>query len=215
MLVTLGRSVQRRPIQAYVRGSGSSPVLVLGGVHGDEPKSVALAKRLIELLESDSGVGRCESWVVAWVVNPDGHERRSRRNTNRVDINRNFPTSNWTRMSRRSRMFGGDAPASEPETRAIIRAVQRYRPSRIISIHSISRGRHCNNYDGPAAGLATAMRRCNGYPVRASIGYPTPGSFGVWAGRELGIPVVTLELPAHHSNKQCWEDNRRALLCRA
>ena len=32
------------------------------------------------------------------------------------------------------------------------------------------------------------------YPVEESIGYPTPGSFGTWAGIEKGIPIITLEL---------------------
>ena len=32
------------------------------------------------------------------------------------------------------------------------------------------------------------------YPVEASIGYPTPGSFGTWAGIERNIPTITLEL---------------------
>ena len=33
-----------------------------------------------------------------------------------------------------------------------------------------------------------------GYPVKPSIGYPTPGSFGTWAGLEKKIPGITLEL---------------------
>ena len=32
------------------------------------------------------------------------------------------------------------------------------------------------------------------YPVEASIGYPTPGSFGTYAGIERQIPTITLEL---------------------
>ena len=32
------------------------------------------------------------------------------------------------------------------------------------------------------------------YPVEASIGYPTPGSFGTYAGVERNIKTVTLEL---------------------
>lgn len=31
-------------------------------------------------------------------------------------------------------------------------------------------------------------------PLQESIGYPTPGSFGTWAGVEKGIPTITLEL---------------------
>lgn len=213
MIVGVGTSVQGRLIEAHVLGRSTEKVIIVfGGFHGDEPKSVMLARRLVELLESEPALGRAMRWVVLPVVNPDGYEQRKRRNANRVDINRNFPTENWAATSRRSRMFGGDKPASEPETRAVMTAVRRYRPTRIITIHSIGLGRECNNYDGPGKTAAAAMGRVNGYPVTASIGYPTPGSFGTWAGVERKIPIVTLELPSRHSPKRCWEDNRRALL---
>lgn len=211
---SLGRSVEGRGIRVFVRfGPETRTVLVLGGMHGDEPKSVGLAEKFIELLKSDIQVGRGTRWVVVLLVNPDGFARRKRRNANGVDLNRNFPTKNWALTSPRSRMYGGPAPGSEPETRAVIRAVERYRPARIITLHSIGLHRFCNNYDGPGRALATAMKKHNGYPATASIGYPTPGSFGSWAGGERGIAVVTLELPSHHSSKRCWEDNREALLC--
>ena len=187
--------------------------MVLGGFHGDEPKGVFLARWLVDVLQFENDLRREVRWVVIPAVNPDACERRRRRNANLVDINRNFPTKNWARTARRSRMFGGETPASEPETQAVLAAIRRYRPSRIISIHSIDGGRYCNNYDGPGRDLARAMQRRNGYPVRGSLGYPTPGSFGTWAGRERSIPTITLELPSHHSTKRCWEENRQALLC--
>jgi len=112
-------------------------------------------------------------------------------------------------------MFGGTSPASEPETEAVMSVVKRFRPTRIVTIHSIGGDRHCNNYDGPGRALALAMRRHNRYPVTASIGYPTPGSFGAWAGVERNIATVTLELPSRHSPKRCWEDNLGALLSAA
>ncbi|MFZ2490659.1 MAG: murein tripeptide amidase MpaA, partial [Thermoanaerobaculia bacterium] len=34
-----------------------------------------------------------------------------------------------------------------------------------------------------------------GLPLQPSIGYPTPGSLGSYAGVERRIPIVTLELP--------------------
>lgn len=214
--VTLGKSVEGRRIDAYVRGRRSERTLmVFGGFHGDEPKGVYVARRLIEHLEADSSAGRGVRWLIVPIVNPDGYERRKRRNANFVDINRNFPTESWTTTSSRSRMFGGIKPASEPETRAVVAAVKRYRPARIVTIHSINEHRHCNNYDGPGKALAVAMGRINGYPVAGSLGYATPGSFGTWAGVERGIATVTLELPSHHSPKRCWEDNRRALLAGA
>ena len=213
MSVILGRSIHGQPIEAYAwGGNANATIVVLGGIHGDEPKSVTLARRLIDVLEADPGLADRVDWVVVPVVNPDGYAQRRRRNANQVDVNRNFPTRNWEPSSKRSRMFGGHAPASEPETRAVIAALERYRPRRIIAIHSINQGRECNNYDGPAADLARAMSRINGYPATAAIGYPTPGSLGTWAGVERNIPTITLELPSRHSPKRCWEDNRRALL---
>ncbi|MFQ5592010.1 MAG: M14 family zinc carboxypeptidase [Phycisphaerae bacterium] len=216
MSVKLATSAEGRPIEAYVHTAPARPtIMVCAGIHGDEPKSVHVARKLIELLDAgaeivhESGSG----WIVLPIVNPDGYVRRRRRNANAVDINRNFPTRNWTLAPRRSRMFGGTTPASEPETRAILDSIACYRPSTIVSIHSIDGNRECNNYDGPARAIAAAMHGHNGYPVAGSIGYPTPGSLGTWAGRERRIPVITLELPSRHSAKRCWEDNRQGFIC--
>lgn len=212
--LTLGRSVEGRAIQAHIfLGPARRTVLVLGGIHGDEPKSVFVSRRFIDLLRDDRAASVGTRWVVVPLVNPDGYAKRVRRNSRRVDINRNFPTRNWACTSSKSRMYGGPSPASEPETVAVLSVVKRYRPSRIVTIHSIGADRYCNNYDGPGRALALGMRRHNGYPVAASIGYPTPGSFGAWAGSELNIATITLELPSLHSPKRCWEDNRKALFC--
>jgi protein MpaA len=86
------------------------------------------------------------------------------------------------------------------------------RPHKAVAVHCIDGGRHCNNFDGPAEALATLMSTHNEYPVEPSIGYATPGSFGAWAGIDLRIPTVTLELPADRSANHCWEHNRDALL---
>lgn len=208
----LGRSVRGRSIVGYLsvhRARGGT--LIFGGFHGDEPKSVHVASKLIEHLQVNLH-SAVPPWMVVPIVNPDGYEKRRRRNARGVDINRNFPTDDWTLGKRNSRMFGGERSGSEPETRAVMRAVEEFRPERIITIHSISDGRECNNFDGPGRRLAQILSRFNRYPVTSSIGYPTPGSFGQWAGIELGMPTITLELPSLHSSKRCWEDNRAALL---
>lgn len=213
MTITLGQSVEGRPIEADLRGPVAAPgLLIFGGFHGDEPKGVTLAQRLIAHLRVSPNDRGHVRWAVVPLVNPDGYQRRRRRNAHGVDINRNFPTRNWSPGPRHTRMFGGLAPAAEPETQAVIRAVTRFRPHAIITIHSISHDRHCNNYDGPARRIASILARHNGYPVTASIGYPTPGSFGAWAGIERGIPTITLELPTQHSLNRCWTENREGLV---
>ena len=223
-----GRSANRQALRLTEFGPLRRPTLILGGFHGDEPKSVHVVRLLIDVLKKVSGrvngphtldAGRSGkkyltpfTVVIVPVVNPDGYERRNRRNSHGVDLNRNFPTDDWQPGRRRSRYYGGERAASESETRALIRLIERIRPRQIITVHSISEHRFCNNFDGPGASLARLLSRCNGYPVRGSIGYPTPGSLGTWAGVERQIPTVTLELPSHHSPKRCWEDNRAALL---
>lgn len=212
--LVVGRSVEGRALGVVLirPPDPMRAVLLLAGFHGDEPKGVALVRRLADELGDGRAWHRRLQWVIVPEVNPDGLARRTRRSARKVDLNRNFPTENWAHGSCRSRMYGGPSPASEPETRAIIRLIERYAPSTIVTVHSINRGRFCNNYDGPAGRVAQAMARRNGYPVSASIGYPTPGSFGTWSGQERGIATVTLELPTEASFRACWTANRAAIL---
>jgi protein MpaA len=208
----IGRSRLGTPLTCSYVGSGPDRTLIIAGVHGDEPQSTAVAERLIEVLHADPHlVAGCEVAVLP-AMNPDGLRNRRRQNAAGVDLNRNFPAANWKPSRARSRYHSGPSPTSEPETAAIIQLVETFRPNRIIAIHAINAGKQCNNYDGPAEPLAVEMSRHNGYPPKATIGYPTPGSFGSWVGRDLGIPTVTLELPAKSKTGACWRDNRNALL---
>jgi protein MpaA len=206
--VVLGRSIEGVDLVMHCFGDGSRPVLVLGGIHGNEPESVALTEALLELLRRGPGVARGRSVAVFPRVNPDGLARRSRYNVKGIDLNRNFPATNWKPSKRRGRQ-----PANQPESRAVMKAVRMLSPRCVISIHSISGAhRKCNNYDGPARGLAERMARHNGYPVTDDMGYPTPGSFGSWCGIDGGIPTITLELPRGIDSESAWRENRAALI---
>lgn len=212
-IVTLGTSVDARPITLHLFGDTAAgpanTVLVFGGIHGNEPTSAGVARELVRHLRAnpDAYRGRCVAVIPE--VNPDGLARRMRSNANLVDLNRNFPAVNW-KKTRKSWSHGGDAPASQPEARVLIDLIDQMKPARIVAVHSMDDP--CNNYDGPAGRLAGLMAARNGYPVKASIGYPTPGSFGSWAGGDRQIPVITLELPNGGTTPTSWEANRAALL---
>jgi len=209
--VEIGRSCRERPIEALDSGGDGPVVLVIGGIHGDEPTSAAVTGRLAGEVRSRAELTEGLRLVVLVRTNPDGLAAGTRVNARGVDLNRNFPARNWRRAPNRS-LRRGATPASEPETRALLELIARLEPALIVSIHSIGGGRHCNNYDGPARHLAEAMTKHNGYPTRASIGYPTPGSLGSWAGVDRGIPTVTLELPRDVPGDLAWKNNRDALI---
>ncbi len=174
----IGHSVEGRPIVA----SGSGPLLLFGAIHGDEPHSAELCERFLSLEPAA---------VVVPVVNPDGLARASKDNARGVDLNRNFLARNWS-AAHSPGYFPGERPLSEPESAALAQLIDQLKPRAIVSVHQPFR---CVNWDGPAADLAAQMAKECGYPARASIGYPTPGSFGSAYGVDRGLPVITLELP--------------------
>ena len=212
-VLTLGQSVDGRPIFCHLFGETAAgpanTVLIFGGIHGNEPTSAGVARELVHHLRRTPAAYRGRCVAVVPEANPDGLARHMRANTNLVDLNRNFPAANW-KKTRKSWSHGGDAPASQPETRMLIGLIDQLKPARIVAVHSMDDP--CNNYDGPAAGLAKLMAARNGYPVKPSIGYPTPGSFGSWAGGDRQIPVITLELPNAGTTPTSWAKNRDALV---
>lgn len=166
---------------------------MIAGVHGDEPTGVEVTRWLLANLSdaSDEMPGGTRVVVVP-CANPDGYDAGTRVNANLIDINRNFPTRDFGTGERSGQYYGGEAPASEPETQAIMGVIDRYRPELIISLHAPLA---CVNYNGPSIRIAERISRATGLPAVADIGYPCPGSMGTYYGQERGIPLITLELP--------------------
>lgn len=158
-------------------------VLVIGCMHGDEPQGEYLINEYLKD-NSDTKI----SFIPC--LNPDGVKAQTRVNSNGVDLNRNFPTKNWE-LTEKNNFYGGNEPASEIETQFLISVIEEFKPELIITLHAPYK---VVNYDGNALDIANKISEIIKYPVEASIGYPTPGSFGTWAGIERNIPTITLEL---------------------
>ncbi len=207
---TVGQSVEGRPIEARLVGTGATRVLFIGGIHGDEPEGQPLIEQLAEELRSSRSLTRGRTVLLIRDLNPDGTAGGTRSNKNGVDLNRNFPASNWDSVARQSRFNPGLKAASEPETRLLVDLLREFQPERILVMHA-TRGKPMVNYDGPAREIAGELSRLSGYAATDSIGYPTPGSLGSYAGIDMQIPIITLELPRGIAAAEAWAANAQAL----
>jgi protein MpaA len=195
-------------------------VLLVGGTHGDELASISIVFKWMQTLnEHHSGLFH---WHVAPLMNPDGAliPEQTRANANGVDLNRNFESHDpaysaldyWEMHTYRNpRRYPGAQPLSEPETRWLKQEIETFKPDVIISVHAPY---HLVDYDAPDR--ANAPERI-GYLYKNLMG-TYPGSLGNYAGMQLGIPVITLELqhagimPTPGEISQIWVDLVRWLI---
>jgi len=82
----------------------------------------------------------------------------------------------------------GGAPGSEPEVTALLSLIERLQPASVIALHA-----PLACIDDPASSpLGQWLSQRTSMPLVDDVGYPTPGSFGSWAG-ERGLRVITYE----------------------
>jgi protein MpaA len=195
--VVIGHSRQRRRIVVARFGSGPRRLLVIGGVHGRE-FGRPVAKRLAAYLRAHPGaIAPGVRIDVLPCLNPDGAARRRRGNARNVDLNRNFPTADWTRSLRSGdpavrQCNSGTGPASEPETRALLHYLRQGFDC-VISLHS--RGGFID-FTGPhARRIAAVMSYASGLPVeRIAYQGSITGSLGEYGPAAYHLPVITVEL---------------------
>ena len=81
-------------------GNLESPkVLVIGVFHGDEPQGKYLIEKYYETNPNTS-------LLFLPCLNKTGHQKGTRKNSNGVDLNRNFPTKNWVRTNIEDDYYG-------------------------------------------------------------------------------------------------------------
>ena len=198
--LTPGRSVRGKPllIRDYAPAPARTPprrILLLGGIHGDELSAVSVTFQWMQRLEQQRD--RPFAWRVIPCANPDGLLARpaTRVNARGVDLNRNFPSADWARKAlaywtqrtgKDPRRYPGPRALSEPETRWLQQQIREFRPDAVVSIHAPY---GLLDFDGPEQ----PPKRVGHLRLHRLGTYP--GSLGNFAGVDLGLPVVTLELP--------------------
>lgn len=184
-----GKTSQGLPIPAYKFGQTGKKVLILGGVHGDEPEGVIATHGLLEKFSQTFNFN-LQAYLVP-IFNVDGVLTQTRMNSNGVDLNRNLPTQDWSPEIKTPRYNPGPHPLSEPENQALVDFIQNEKPEFIFSLHSWN---PMLNTNGDCAAVAKVISGLTGYSIEHDIGYPTPGSLGTYAGIEQKIPTLTYEI---------------------
>jgi protein MpaA len=172
------------------------PILLIGGVHGDEPEGVQLAQSTLSWLEAwtksntSAETALCP-WILIPCLNVDGFKKKTRVNGRGVDLNRNYPSADWSQTHKAARYYPGTAAGSEPETQAIVELLRSATPRLVI---------HCHSWNPMIVGTgeraqidANRLAKSSGYEAVPEIGYPTPGSLSRFGWHDHKIPIICIE----------------------
>jgi len=206
-----GKSVEGHPIPAFMTDvKADKYIYLIGGTHGDEVEGIHVLKELFAWLKNEHSLKDLPIVVVP-ILNVDGYRASTRVNAHMVDLNRNYPTKDWTPEASQKKYNPGPKALSEPENQFLVRLLDRFKPGFILSFHT---WKPILNYNGDCQDVAEYLSTFNSYPIAGDIGYPTPGSFGSFVPEKYQAGVLTFECPplAEDKNlKDIWVENEKGL----
>jgi predicted deacylase len=179
--------VQGRKIVAYHLGQpGKKKVVLISLMHGNEPAP----RRILTSLVDGPPVHGVNLWVVP-VYNPDGFAHHTRKNAHGVDPNRNYPYK-WAPLN--GNYESGRKPASEPETRAMMRFLSRVRPAYVLSFHQPLHAVDITARPKFSKRVARALH----LPMsRLNCGSTCHGTMTMWFNHKFSGFALTVEYGAH------------------
>lgn len=200
-----GISQDGRPLMMYQFGNSGPITLYVGAIHGNESSSSTLLQAWVEELENNPERLKGKQVVVVPTTNPDGLAAGTRTSSRGVNLNRNFPTSNWTKDIKDTdgnhKGGGGSKPLSEPEASALAGLTARLQPRLIASFHAV--GSLTSGDPGAiSATYAATYASMVGYRDTTGQGaspfdYDITGSYEAWTYEKLGIPSTLVELSSY------------------
>lgn len=208
--ILIGYTLGGRPLIVTQFGKGKIERMIVAGIHGgNEYNTILLAEKLIRYLsERPQKIPKDITLYILPALNPDGEARAhniyGRANQNGVDLNHNFPigwkahwspTGCWNYLE----LNGGNRPASEPETIALMGFLLSHRVDALISYHSAALGIFAGGDppDPASQRLAEQVAAVSDYPYPPiNTGCEMTGSLADWAVSQK-IAALDVELTNH------------------
>lgn len=230
----IGTSVSGNDITAYHFGTGEKEILFIGGIHGGYEWNTSLvAYQLMDYLKSNPSIIPAHVKVtIIPVMNPDGLQKvvgttakftqaevstsntvviSGRYNANGVDLNRNFdcdwqPTGVW----QATKVSGGSAAFSEPESQAVKNYVEKNHPTAAVVWYSAGGGVYASSCHNGISSETTALMQkyasASGYAAHKTFdSYATTGDMVNWLAK-VNIPAISVLLTNHSDTE--WSKNK-------
>lgn len=199
-----GTSLQGRPLIAYNFGNSGATTMYVGAIHGNETSSRSMMLAWVNELEANPDKLNGRRVTIIPSINPDGVAANTRTNSRGVNLNRNFPTSNWKKdiidTDGEHKGGGGESPLSEPEASALANFTRQVGPKLLVSYHAVGSlvmgdvGSISASYAQRYAGM---VGYSNATGSSSTFNYEITGGYEEWAYQNIGIPSMVVELGSY------------------
>lgn len=202
-------SANNRPIETMQLGNGQPRVMVLGSLHGNEPVAMYLAEQLARYIGNKPVVWKATSSLVVRNPNPDGVAKNTFTNNRGIDLNRNFPSGDFT-ASHNHR--SGQRAGSEVETQIICRMMTDFSPTRVIHIKTSADNNGWVIYNKKAKSTALMMGDPQSLKPRELASLQLTGSVESYVTNKQNLEMITLIVPRNIDKETAWRIYREPLL---
>jgi hypothetical protein len=201
-------SKQGRPIEAfYFPGKSEKRALIIGGMHGSELSSIAIARSLVAQLQQDSS--NYYSVLVLPVLFPD-NAAVAMQNPSLIGSPNNvgrYTSSQMPDPNRQMPPLGKAFNVSNPldfagrtierENQLLLQVIQTFKPDRILNIHAIKEAKNAGVFADPRT---DALGRSLGFETDSSLAVSMAAFIESEGGCALGNRLAKKPTAMYHSD---------------